>query len=227
MTSETGTDAPTAEGLPPIGTAVHLDMNERLTIPIAPAGPANDATAEPDTHPALSLHDIKTIVEDTVGFGGDHRNRIREGMKRLTDYIKYLEQLRCDGCTASLGYHNYQGRTLCGPCANGTEPDAEPVLEAATPIIDTAAWSTERPGPGRYDIGADGALWVERWSAERHYSDHLAAELARIGALHTPYTDEHGATRCRGCIAGYDTRIGQLTHCAWPCPTERARTGEV
>lgn len=302
MTSSNGTEAPAPGGLPPIGTAVHLDMNERLTIPIAPAA----AEPEEEPHPALNPTDIETIVGSLLNASSD-RPVTRAELDRLTAYIAYLERLRCDQCAGPLGYHNYAGRSLCGPCANGAEPDSvvsgrglrymedvadrggsvsvhdssnaerdavwlhivggehvttvehdeeKASLELGIHAAVTLAHSlaalvlargyslpallealTAEPEPeepaapavvgGRYDIGADGALWVERWSAERHYSDQLAAELARVGALHTPYIDEHGRTRCRGCIAGYDTRTGQLTHCAWPCPTERARTGEA
>lgn len=87
--------------------------------------------------------------------------------------------------------------------------------------------------PGEpYDIDTVGALgeaasWARRWSTERQRADGLAAELERIDALHAPYIDEHGINRCRGCIAGYDPRTGQLTHCKYPCPTARARGGEL
>lgn len=87
--------------------------------------------------------------------------------------------------------------------------------------------------PGEpYDIDTVGALgeaaaWARRWATERQRADGLAAELERIDALHAPYIDEHGANRCRGCIAGYDPRTRELTHCAYPCPTARARGGEL
>jgi hypothetical protein len=81
---------------------------------------------------------------------------------------------------------------------------------------------------------AEAASWAHRWTTERQRTERVAAELfeasaelARIEALHTPYTDEHGRKRCRGCIAGYDPATRQLTHCAWPCPTEQARRGEL
>jgi hypothetical protein len=99
------------------------------------------------------------------------------------------------------------------------EPEPEPELRAV--------------GDGEsYDIDTVGALgeaatWARRWSTERQRADGLAAELERIDALHAPYTDEHGAKRCRGCIAGYDPRTRELTHCAYPCPTARARGGEL
>lgn len=80
--------------------------------------------------------------------------------------------------------------------------------------------------PGRYGIDADGAEWVSRWAAERQYTETLTAELSRVGHLHGPYVDEDGVLRCRGCIAGYDPRTGNLTNCKWPCPTDRARKGE-
>lgn len=83
-----------------------------------------------------------------------------------------------------------------------------------------------------YDIDTVGALgeaaaWARRWSTERQRADGLAAELERIDALHVPYIDEHGTKRCRGCIAGYDPRTRDLTHCKYPCPTARARGGEL
>lgn len=83
-----------------------------------------------------------------------------------------------------------------------------------------------------YDIDTVGALgeaatWARRWATERARADALAAELARVDALHTVYVDEHGTKRCRGCIAGYDPRTRELTHCAHPCPTSRARGGEL
>jgi hypothetical protein len=87
--------------------------------------------------------------------------------------------------------------------------------------------------PGEpYDIDTVGALgeaatWARRWSTERQRADGLAAELERIDALHAPYIDEHGNKRCRGCIAGYDPRTRELTHCAYPCPTAMARAGQL
>lgn len=101
------------------------------------------------------------------------------------------------------------------------EPDPEPELQAAADAFGEL-----------YDIDTVGALgeaatWARRWSIERKRADGLAAELERIDALHAPYVDEHGAKRCRGCIAGYDPRTRELTHCAYPCPTARARGGEL
>lgn len=76
------------------------------------------------------------------------------------------------------------------------------------------------------DALAEAASWVARWHHERSRAESYAAALARVDELHRPYTDEHGRTRCRGCIAGYDQATGELTNCAWPCPTERARRGD-
>jgi hypothetical protein len=56
--------------------------------------------------------------------------------------------------------------------------------------------------------------------------DALAASLAAVDELHQPYDtpdDPHASRRCKGCIAGYDPRTGDLVRCAWPCPTKRAR----
>jgi hypothetical protein len=101
------------------------------------------------------------------------------------------------------------------------EPDPEPELQAAS----------DADGEP-YDIDTVGALgeaatWARRWSTERQRADGLAAELERIDALHAPYIDEHGNKRCRGCIAGYDPRTRELTHCAYPCPTAMARAGQL
>ena len=56
--------------------------------------------------------------------------------------------------------------------------------------------------------------------------DAARAELAAVDELHQPYDtpdDPHASRRCKGCIAGYDPRTGNLVRCAWPCPTKRAR----
>lgn len=101
------------------------------------------------------------------------------------------------------------------------EPEPEPELQAAADAFG------ELYGIDTVGALAEAAAWARRWSTERQRADGLAAELERIDALHAPYIDEHGVKRCRGCIAGYDPRTGQLTHCAYPCPTARARGGEL
>lgn len=77
---------------------------------------------------------------------------------------------------------------------------------------------------------AEAATWAQRWAHEHCRANSYAAVLARVDALHQPYDtpdDPHAHVRCRGCIAGYDPATSELTHCAWPCPTEQARRGEL
>lgn len=118
--------------------------------------------------------------------------------------------------------------------------DGHPDDMCRLPFDVPSSWLTTEPEPDAEPYGidtvgalAEAAAWARRWSAERQRTERVAAELfaaaaevARVQALHTPYTDEHGRQRCRGCIAGYDRATGQLTNCAWPCPTESARRGE-
>lgn len=340
MNSDNTTDEPgSGDGtgaLPPIGSAVRLDMSERLTIPIAPfVAEAVERAAAPEPgpdHPALTEMDIDTIVGDILNLSED-MPVTRAGLNRLTGYIAYLERLRCASCSTSLGYHNYAGNTLCGPCANGEEPEPEEVSDrglaymppvrgldgsflrvydssnaetdavwlnliggqhsttaagdedqattemdmreaivlayriavlarrrgydipallgeaaaldtepepaeednqtapaAAAPTIERAADCA--PADAAYGADTVGALgeaagWAARWSTAHRYAERLAAELVRIDALHVPYTAADGRTRCQGCIAGYDPATGQLVHCAYPCPTVRARRGEL
>jgi len=104
----------------------------------------------------------------------------------------------------------------------GPEPDVEAAALIVAPESDGGRCSI-----GTVDALTEAAGWAQRWAAERQRADAIAAELARIDALHVPYVDEDGRTRCRGCIAGYDRATGHLVHCAYPCPTIQARRGEL
>lgn len=102
-------------------------------------------------------------------------------------------------------------------------PASIPVASLTEPADDASA----EPYGDVVDALAETATWVARWNHERRRADGHADEVARIEALHQPYTDEAGRERCRGCLAGYDPATEQLTNCAWPCPTELARRGDI
>lgn len=211
---------------PPIAVAA------RLTIDL-------DAAAD---HPALDPSVIDAIAADMIRVGNETGDPgVERGVRRLIAYIRYLERLRCDGCGTSLGYHNHAARTLCGPCANGAEPEQvngsgyteehqpeEPEEDAPAqePII------VHVPGPypaDAIDALAEAAGWASRWSFEHRRADDLNEQLGWVESVHYPYEtpdDPHVKRRCRGCIAGYDPRTGQLLNAAWPCATERAKNGE-
>jgi hypothetical protein len=298
---------------PPIAAAA------RLTI---------DLDTAADDHPALSAEDLRVITGRILQVPND-LPEISADMHRLIDYIRYLERLRCDGCGSPLGYHNYAGHTLCGPCANGAVPEPErvtgrgiafmakvPTLNRGTVRVsdssdaeNDALWlvigralieettvngnelqntgspaaSTtldirdamelarqilalaERRGytysddseenqpedaapdptapepvivpvpvPGPYPADVIDALtetagWASRWAFEHRRAEDLNEQLGWVESVHYPYEtpgDPHVKRRCRGCIAGYDPRTGQLLNAAWPCATERAKNGE-
>lgn len=95
------------------------------------------------------------------------------------------------------------------------------------PLDDAEPEPEPDPYPDAVAGLAEAASWAQRWAHERGRANAYAAALARVDGLHQPYTDEAGRERCRGCIAGYDPATGELTQCAWPCPTEQARRGEL
>jgi len=295
---------------PPIAVAA------RLTI---------DLDAAADDHPALSAEQLGIIGGRILHVPVD-RPELRDDVARLMTYIRYLEKLRCDGCGDPLGYHNHTGRTLCGPCANGSVPEPEKVsvrglafmpkvrtlngggiavhessdaehdalwlviggatieeatlngnelkgtaapaasttldirdaMELARQILalaerrgytysdDTEEHQPEPPAaaapdpvivpvPGPYPADVIDALtetagWASRWAFEHRRADDLNEQLGWVESVHYPYEtpgDPHVKRRCRGCIAGYDPRTGQLLNAAWPCATERAKNGEL
>lgn len=112
-----------------------------------------------------------------------------------------------------------------GPEENQPEPPDAPAPE---PVI----VPVPMPGPYPADVIealAETAGWASRWAFEHRRAEDLNEQLGWVESVHQPYEtpgDPHVKRRCRGCIAGYDPRTGQLLNAAWPCATERAKNGE-
>jgi hypothetical protein len=158
--------------------------------------------------------------------GGTHTTTAAGDEERATAHIGIREAVVLAHCIVVIARH--RGYSI---------PDT---LTEASALAheERKRWAEPEPEPepaaAPEDFGADtlGALaeaseWARRWGIAHKRAEALADELARVDALHVPYVDEHGVKRCRGCIAGYDPRTRELTHCAWPCPTARARAGEL
>lgn len=212
--------------LPPLADATARYIEVATSAPTDAEEPAPSPTAMPSVHglDGSSIQVSLTGAPDGMRLnliGGVHTTTAVGDHEQAMARIGIREAVVLAHCIVVLARR--RGYDIPDTLAEAAALDHEERQRWAEPDADTGeAYDTDTVGA----LG-EAATWARRWSTERDRADALAAELARVDALHVPYVDEHGTRRCRGCIAGYDPHTRDLTHCAYPCPTARARGGEL
>lgn len=219
--------------LPPIAdaTARYIDIHTDIDAEADREAPAYGATAMPFVHgldgSSIQVSDAAEPDAMWLRLIGAHHNTTPAGdEEHATAKLNVREAVALAHCIVVLARR--RGFDIPDTLAEASALDYEARKRWAIPYPDPEPEADGEP----YDTDTVGALgeaatWARRWATEHGRADGLAAELARVDALHVPYIDEHGTKRCRGCIAGYDPRTRELTNCVYPCPTTRARAGEL